>query len=79
MGKTQTFDSPRWSPMYEDAFGYGILSSISKPIYYEFEGIFYLVGVAGMDVPAAQWLKLTDSLEEAERRIKNTNEYQIGE
>ena len=58
MGKTQTFDFPRWSPMYEDAFGYGILSSISKPIYYEFEGFFYLVDVAGMDVPAAQWLKL---------------------
>ena len=70
---------PIWPPIYEDAFGYGLLFSISKPTYYEFEGFFYLVDAAGMDVPAVQLLKLTDSLEEVERRIKNTNEYQIGE
>ena len=73
MGRQQDFSHPRWSEFYSDAFGLGEMATITKPIYYKNDTISYLLGVAGIDVPATQWLKLTNSLDEAKRRLKNHN------
>ena len=37
-----------WSEFYEDAFGFGKIISITKPIYYE--NGEYLIGVVGIDI-----------------------------
>lgn len=55
MGKDKKFDKPVWSTFYYDYSGDGLMSTVSKPIYYSQDGISYLVGVAAIDVSISQF------------------------
>lgn len=79
IARGQDFSKPRFSKMYVDAFGYGEMITIAKPIYYKniLDNVEYLVGVAAIDIPKKQLLKLEKNISEIERRLKNPNEYKI--
>ena len=42
--------SPVWTEPYIDAFGFGKMVTVSKPIYYQEGGIRTILGVAGIDI-----------------------------
>ena len=42
--------TPVWTQPYNDALGYGELVTVSKPIFYEEDGVTKFIGVAAFDI-----------------------------
>lgn len=43
-------NKPLWSPIYNDAFGFGLLVTVTMPVYSTNENGSFLIGVVGLDV-----------------------------
>lgn len=55
MSKAQDYTSASWSAIYIDAFGFGRMTTITKPVFYSERN--YLIGVVGIDTPISRWLE----------------------
>jgi hypothetical protein len=61
--------SPLWSKIYEDAFGFGQLTTVAYPAYYNDGTQMRLIGVAGIDILVSELIKYESNTTEIERLL----------
>ena len=63
-------DEPTWSGPYNDAAGFGMLYTVSMPVYFKENGSNKLIGVAGIDIKKSYMMTLVDKESEIEDGLR---------
>ena len=80
MSKGLNITQPLWTPIYHDAFAYGLQISVVMPAYIKNESTNtkILIGVIGIDIPLFVFEELTGlQIEKIQSEFKNQQNYYL--
>lgn len=69
-----------WTEFYEDAFGLGLINTVSLPVFSQTNNTGYFLGIAGIDVLKNYWvedLNASSSNNNILRELDTQKSYQI--